>query len=294
MISLVDTWAASSVGALALALALAKDTTGRARPLLFFFCLGAAFVFVEVALMQHFVMFLGHPVYALSTVLVALLLRAGIGSVLTARVLPIDATTSARKRARTLVAALVVYSLVLGAVLDKTVSLPFAARLLVTLVLLAPLGLLMGSQAPLGVKILSIHTPELIPWCWGLFSPRDTESTPPDHWRQRVLPRSSRQSGAEVATLERADLSGEAGAAVAGHRHRGPEAGRRAALVTDGAVGRAAALCAAVRRPARGGGRAAVALGFGLGDRGAGAAADGERQREDQERGARVHGSGER
>ncbi|MEO7327373.1 MAG: hypothetical protein ABI193_02260, partial [Minicystis sp.] len=39
----------------------------RARPLLFFACLGAGFVFVEVALVQHFVMFLGHPVYALST-----------------------------------------------------------------------------------------------------------------------------------------------------------------------------------------------------------------------------------
>jgi hypothetical protein len=147
---------------------LGKDTTGRARPLLFFFCLGAAFVFVEIALMQHFVMFLGHPVYALSTVLVALLLWAGIGSVLTAKVLPGDATKGARKRALILVAALVVYALVLGTVLDRAVSLPFAARLFVTLVLLSPLGLLMGSQAPLGVKILSIRTPELIPWCWGL------------------------------------------------------------------------------------------------------------------------------
>lgn len=37
-----------------------------------------------------------------------------------------------------------------------------------TVLLLAPLGALMGALAPLGVKILSVSSPELIPWCWGL------------------------------------------------------------------------------------------------------------------------------
>ncbi len=140
----------------------------RARPLLFFFCLGGGFIFVEVALVQHFVMFLGHPVYALSTVLVALLLWAGIGSLLTARVRVVEAAVSAGQRAQLLVAVLALYAVILGPVLDQTVGLPFGARLAVTLGLLAPLGLLMGAQAPLGVKLLDARSPELIAWCWGV------------------------------------------------------------------------------------------------------------------------------
>jgi hypothetical protein len=140
----------------------------RARPLLFFFCLGGGFVFVEVALVQHFVMFLGHPVYALSTVLLALLLWAGIGSLLTARVRAVEAAASAGVRAQLLVASLALYAVILGPVLDQLVGLPFGARLGVTLGMLAPLGLLMGAQAPLGVKLIDARSPELIPWCWGI------------------------------------------------------------------------------------------------------------------------------
>jgi SAM-dependent methyltransferase len=151
----------------AAALASAKPAP-RLRPLFFFWCLGVGFVLVEVALVQHFVMFLGHPVYALSTVLVALLLWAGIGSLLTARVDASLAELSAGRRAQLLVAALSVYAAALGPLLENLVSLPFAARLALTLVMLAPLGVLMGSQAPLGVKLLAVRSPELIPWCWGL------------------------------------------------------------------------------------------------------------------------------
>lgn len=141
---------------------------GRVRPLIFFWCLGAGFVFVEVALVQHFVMFLGHPVYALSMVLVALLLWAGVGSLLTGRFDVPSAMPAAMKRAQVLVVALAAYAVALGPALDAAVVLPFAARLVVTLAALAPLGLLMGSQAPLGVKLLEARAPELIPWCWGL------------------------------------------------------------------------------------------------------------------------------
>lgn len=151
----------------ALAHASAKPAP-RLRPLLFFWCLGVGFVLVEVALMQHFVRFLGHPVHALSTVLVALLLWAGIGSLLTARVDASLAELSARRRAQLLVAALSIYAAALGPLLESLVGLPFAARLALTLGMLAPVGLLMGSQAPLGVKLLAARSPELIPWCWGL------------------------------------------------------------------------------------------------------------------------------
>jgi hypothetical protein len=62
----------------------------------------------------------------------------------------------------------VVAALILGPLLRAAVSLPFVVRLFVTLLLLTPLGLLMGSQAPLGIRLAEARAPELIPWCWGL------------------------------------------------------------------------------------------------------------------------------
>ncbi|MFT3770405.1 MAG: hypothetical protein QM820_33680 [Minicystis sp.] len=146
----------------------AADRGPRLRALGFFLCLGAAYVFVEVSLVQHFVMFLGHPVYALSTVLVALLLSTGLGSLLTAKLPAAEARGAASRRALILAAALVVAAFAVGPVLRALVSLPLGARFAVTLVLLAPLGLLMGSQAPLGVRLVESRSAALIPWCWGL------------------------------------------------------------------------------------------------------------------------------
>ena len=118
--------------------------------------------------MQHLVMFLGHPVYALSAVLVVLLLSTGIGSLLTDRVSIADAARTASRRAEILVALLAVQAVALGPLLRVAVGLPFVARLLITVVLVAPLGLLMGAQAPLAIKIISERAPRLIPWCWGV------------------------------------------------------------------------------------------------------------------------------
>jgi predicted membrane-bound spermidine synthase len=146
----------------------APDARARGRALGFFLAVGAGFSFVELALVQHFVMFLGHPTYALSTVLVALLLWAGVGSVLTARVSNAAAALSASRRAQLLVLVLALSAVGLGPVLERADALPFAARLAATIVLVAPIGVLIGSQTPLGVKLVAARAPDLIPWCWGL------------------------------------------------------------------------------------------------------------------------------
>ena len=52
------------------------------RSLAYFACLGGAFMLIEVALLQRFVLLLGHPVYSLTVTLFSLLLGTGLGSVL--------------------------------------------------------------------------------------------------------------------------------------------------------------------------------------------------------------------
>jgi hypothetical protein len=57
---------------------------------------------------------------------------------------------------------------VLGPVLGRAMALPFAGRVLFTAALLVPIGALMGSLAPIGVKLVAPRSAGLLPWCWGL------------------------------------------------------------------------------------------------------------------------------
>lgn len=145
-----------------------------ARALGFFFCIGLGFVLVEVSLVQHLTTFLGHPVYALSTVLVMLLLGAGLGALATERV-PLSRApraASARALALALVLTLAAAALPLG--LRAAVGASFGVRLALASLVALPLGALLGSQAPLGVRITSaMRAPglapgELVAWGWGL------------------------------------------------------------------------------------------------------------------------------
>lgn len=140
----------------------------RARPLAFFLSIGAGFVLVEMGVMQQLTLFLGHPIYAVTTALVVLLLVAGIGSLSTARVALARAPELAASRAHFLVGLLALYAVALGPVLGRAILLPFEVRVAFTVALLVPPGALMGSLAPLGVKLVGARSPGILPWCWGL------------------------------------------------------------------------------------------------------------------------------
>ena len=53
---------------------------GVLRFLLYFLCIGAGYILIEVALIQKFVLFLGQPAYALTVVIFSMLVSSGVGS----------------------------------------------------------------------------------------------------------------------------------------------------------------------------------------------------------------------
>ena len=145
-----------------------KDAGPRVRLALFFSAIGLGYVLVEVALVQHLAMFLGHPVYALSAVLTSLLLATGVGSYWTRNVHIEDASPYAAKRALILAVLLAGLTHGLGPLTSQLVGLPFVLRLGISLLVIAPLGLLMGAMAPLGVVSAGARSSGLIAWCWSL------------------------------------------------------------------------------------------------------------------------------
>ena len=48
--------------------------------LVYFLAIGAGYILIEVALIQKFVLFLGHPTYALTVVIFSMLISSGAGS----------------------------------------------------------------------------------------------------------------------------------------------------------------------------------------------------------------------
>ncbi|MGC9468697.1 MAG: hypothetical protein ACP5HS_08900 [Anaerolineae bacterium] len=136
---------------------------GLGRDLLYFGFLGIGFLFVEIPLMQRTILFLGHPAYAVTAVLFALLLFSGVGSMLSNRLadkLPIVLMA--------LVLLILFYGAGLSLAYQGFLALPWAARLGLTVLLLGPIGVLMGMPFPLGLRHLSGEAPGRLPWAWAV------------------------------------------------------------------------------------------------------------------------------
>ncbi len=149
-----------------LPLAFQKGTAGegkglKGKVLLYFGLLGLGFLFVEIPLMQRFILFLGQPIYAFASVAAAILLFSGLGSLLAPRL-------SIRWTLPLLVVAILLYPLGLPVLFQALLGAPLAVRLLATTLCLAPLGLLMGTAFPSGLAWLQERAPGLVPWAWAV------------------------------------------------------------------------------------------------------------------------------
>ena len=145
------------------------ETRSRWRVVLFFASLGLAFLFIEIAFMQRFAVFLGHPLYAIAVVLAGLLVFAGLGAGAIDRLVRL----AGRRSPIVLVAAGIVavggtYIGLLPWVFEAAQGWPTAARLAVALALLGPIGFFLGMPFPLGLKALGARAPSLVPWAWGI------------------------------------------------------------------------------------------------------------------------------
>jgi hypothetical protein len=143
-----------------------RETPGKGAAVGYFAALGAGFILVEVALMQRFTVFLGNPALAVATVLAALLVSSGLGS-LAARarrglgVLP--AAVAA------IVVGLLVYaSPLLPALLRALMWAPLGARLALSVLLVALVGFPMGMPFPAGLGRVAERAAPFVPWAWGI------------------------------------------------------------------------------------------------------------------------------
>ena len=136
--------------------------------LVYFGALGAGFMLLEVALLQRFVLLLGHPVYSLTVTLFSLLLGTGAGAAWSRR---LKDETLRGSAAAALIVIAGVAALGIGLVapmVSWAIPLPRAARMLIAFATLAPMGVALGIPMPIGIRLLTRRAPDLVTWAWGM------------------------------------------------------------------------------------------------------------------------------
>ena len=146
-----------------------RGTAGRFGT--YFVLLGLAFLFIEMAFIQKFILFLSHPLYSVAVVLSGFLMFAGLGSGFSSRVAR-QAGIRGRTPVNLVIAAIVVvaavYIPVLPVLFSALIALPDAAKVVISIALIAPLAFLMGMPFPLGLQRVANIAPDFIAWAWGL------------------------------------------------------------------------------------------------------------------------------
>jgi len=140
---------------------------GKGFTLIYFLCIGAAYLLLEMAFIQKMMLFLAHPVYAVAVVLAAFLAFSGLGSMLSEKICP-PLGRRVALAVCAIVALVVAYRLCLERVFDLLSHLGDPAKIAVSLAIVAPLAFFMGMPFPAGLGRLAAANPKLIPWAWAV------------------------------------------------------------------------------------------------------------------------------
>ncbi|MCB9751825.1 MAG: hypothetical protein H6713_17765 [Myxococcales bacterium] len=134
--------------------------------------LGFGFMFIELALLQRFGLYLSDPTLTLAVVLAVILLGGGLGSrLLAGSEFSARAPRGVAALALALVLAylcVIVQSDALMALLKATRSLSRVARAGLAIASIMPLALVMGACLPGGLRVVAGRDPTRVPWLWAV------------------------------------------------------------------------------------------------------------------------------
>jgi hypothetical protein len=133
----------------------------------YFVFIGAGYILIQVALIQRFVLLLGQPTYALTVIIFSMLVFSGLGSFASRWIIK-----ARDQRLMAVMAGISALVLLLGIVAPMfthaAIAWPLTAKLLLTALLIAPAGFLMGMPFPTGLSRLERDHPASVRWAWAL------------------------------------------------------------------------------------------------------------------------------
>lgn len=135
--------------------------------LLYFSCLGAGFIIIELTFIQIFTKLIGFPTYTFVTVIFALLFSAGVGSVISKKM-----QLNVGGRWKIIFLGILLFGIIFVSLYTQIFYLflesNLLVRILIAVAVIFPLGFFMGMPFPLGMVSLGEIAPKDIPWAWGM------------------------------------------------------------------------------------------------------------------------------
>ena len=134
----------------------------------YFALIGIAFMAIEISMIQRFILFLGHPAYSMAVILGGILISCGLGSYASGK---IGETRIGRWRTGAILAIAglaVIYSLAIPPLFATLKGTGLLQKVVITLLLIFPLGFPMGFPFPLGIRSFASRYPGLVPLGWGV------------------------------------------------------------------------------------------------------------------------------
>jgi len=133
------------------------------KALIYFSLLGFAFLFIEIPLIQQTILLFGHPTYAFTGVVSIILLFSGIGSTLANR-----KHTSKIILMAGLVVVTILVTVVYPLLVNATLGWWMPFRIIMILVVLAPMAIFMGLPFPFGLSVIERLDAKFVPWVWAV------------------------------------------------------------------------------------------------------------------------------
>jgi hypothetical protein len=140
---------------------------GTAGVIVYYACLGLAYLMAEIFLIQRFVFFLANPVYANSIVITLLLISSGFGSVVS-EIIRISRQSRVLAAVSGIMLMAFLLFFILPHIMQADLGLPLELRILIAAAFIVPLGFCMGIPFPTGLAALSESRKSILPWAWGV------------------------------------------------------------------------------------------------------------------------------
>ncbi len=137
------------------------------RIFFYFSLIGMAFMFLEITFIQKFILFLGHPLYSVSIIIFSLLFSSGLGSFFSKRILGQNLKRNLKRSLLLCAGLIVLYLFLLPFLYESLIGFNLTLKIILTFLVISPLGFLMGFPFPTGVRLLDQGEKRLILWAWA-------------------------------------------------------------------------------------------------------------------------------
>jgi len=133
----------------------------------YFAAIGGGFMLIQIAFLQRFSVYLGHPTYTFSIILFLMILSAGAGSLWSER-LALERRRTPQMIVVAIAGVVLLESGLLQPVMDATIGWNLAGRTAMVAAFVAPLACGLGLCFPIGIRLIGRHSQDVTAWMWGV------------------------------------------------------------------------------------------------------------------------------